>query len=151
MKTTTQDNKHCIKVCNSLLRGELSAVETYRQAIEKFTPSPEMAELSRILGEHESAVAKLRVNVAEMGGEPETGSGAWGAFAKTVQGAANLFGEDSALSALQQGEEHGREQYRDALGDDEVLSDCKKLIRSALLPAVEEHIAALKRLSDAQH
>lgn len=27
---------HCINVCNSLLRNELYAVETYGQAIEKY-------------------------------------------------------------------------------------------------------------------
>ena len=34
MNTTTTDK--CIEACNSLLRGEISAIETYNQAIEKF-------------------------------------------------------------------------------------------------------------------
>jgi hypothetical protein len=35
-QTTMSDTEHCIKVCNSLLRGEISAVETYDKAIEKY-------------------------------------------------------------------------------------------------------------------
>lgn len=146
MNTTTTNNEHCIKTCNSLLRGELSAVETYNQAIEKFSEKNDCSELVRIRDEHAYAVGKLRANVTEMGGTPDTDSGAWGNFAKSVQGAANLFGEDSGLKALQQGEEHGQSDYQDALDDDEVLPACKQLIQTELLPKVNEHIAALKRL-----
>lgn len=147
MNTTI--NEHCIDVCNSLLRGELSAIETYNQAIEKHTGTPESSELARIRDEHARSVAKLRSNISGMGGTPSTDSGAWGVFAKAVQGTANLFGEDSALAALKQGEEHGRNEYRDALADDEVLAECKELFRSDLLMRVEEHISTLGRLEDA--
>ncbi|WP_193212903.1 DUF2383 domain-containing protein [Luteolibacter marinus] len=147
MNTTL--NEHCIDVCNSLLRGELSAVETYNQAIEKHAGTPEATELARVRDEHARSVAKLRANVSEMGGIPSTDSGAWGIFAKAVQGTANLFGEDSALAALKQGEEHGRKEYHEALADDEVMTECKELFRSDLLMRIEEHIATLSRLEAA--
>ncbi|MFC7336807.1 DUF2383 domain-containing protein [Haloferula chungangensis] len=147
MNTSTQ-NEECIEVCNSLLRGELSAVETYAQVIEKFDGDPKLGELQRIKDEHLTSVNRLIVNVTEMGGVPSTESGAWGTFAKTIQGAANLFGENSAISALLQGEEHGQSEYEDALKDDVVMMDCKTMIRSELLPRVNEHIVALKRLSN---
>ena len=82
-----------------------------------------------------------------MGGTPSTDSGAWGAFAKTVQGVAKAFGESSALSGLRQGEEHGLKQYRQALESTEVMTECKELILGELLPRTERHIASLHNLA----
>ncbi len=142
--TVTQD---CIDVCNRLLRGELSAVETYRQTIQKFEGDPAVTTLRQIQSEHEFAAELLRNNVLEMGGDPSTDSGAWGAFANTVQGVAKVFGESSALKSLQQGEEHGLDDYEDALEDDDVMPGCKDMIRSELMPRVRQHIASLQDLS----
>ncbi len=149
MNTTTFDSsmvEHCIKVCNGLLRGELSAAEAYGQAIDKHADSPVLEELRRIRAEHASAASRLSANVREMGGAPERDSGAWGIFASAVQGAANLLGADSAVESLKQGEELGRRDYEAALVDAEVMPDCKVLIGEHLLPPVLEHIATLEKL-----
>jgi len=144
------NQEHCIDVCNGLLRGERSAVETYNQAIERYRDRAEVtAELSRIRDDHSAAVNTLKQNVRSMGGTPDEESGAWGAFASGVQGAANLFGEDSAIESLQQGEKAGKRDYENALKDDEVMAECKGLIRSRLLPPVNEHIVALETLQKA--
>lgn len=143
MNTTTEE---CIKVCNSLLRGELSAVETYDQALEKYADTPEALELSRIRSDHSLAAGRLAASVREMGGEPDKDSGAWGTFANAVQGTANLFGEGSALESLQRGEEKGRSDYQDALSNDHVMPEHKLMIREELLPSVMNHIAALDAL-----
>ncbi len=145
---TSEDTEKCIKTCNSLLRGELSAVETYNQAIEKHAGTAATSELMRIRDEHRQAVSRLTTNVREMGGQPDTDSGAWGAFSNAIQGAANLFGAESAISSLQRGEEHGRNDYRDALEDEHVMESCKNMIRTELLPATESHIATLERLEE---
>ncbi len=147
MKSTTTHNEECIDVCNSLLRGELSAVETYNQTITKFEGDPAVGTLIQMRGEHQRAVELLRTNVTQMGGTPSTDSGAWGIFAQASQGVAKLFGESSALKGLQQGEEHGREEYEDALDDDDVMPACKEMIRSELLPHTQRHIATLKGLA----
>lgn len=143
------DTDHCIKVCNSLLRGELSAVETYDKAISKFSTEPVVAELQRIRNEHSESVARLQQNVREMGGTPDSGSGAWGTFANAIQGTANLFGAGSAIESLQRGEETGRRDYQDALDDAGVMEHSKTIIRDELLPRVNRHIATLERLEDA--
>lgn len=141
-------NEKCIKTCNSLLRGELSAVETYGKAIEKYPTTPVTAELTRIQSEHRESANTLAANVREMGGTPETDSGAWGAFANAVQSAANLFGTESAIESLQNGEEHGRNDYRDALESKDVMDSCKTMIRTELLPRVDNHIKVLERLEE---
>ena len=130
MNSIESAHEHCIEVCNGLLRGELSAIETYEQAIEKHSDSPAAMELRRICSEHSRAANRITANVRQMGGEPEEGSGAWGVFANAVQGT----------------EEAGRQDYQDALLDDDVMPECKQMIRDELLPPVIEHIASLDRL-----
>jgi len=97
---------------NSFLRGEISATETYRQAIEKLSTSDaaaagNLALLQEMQEEHGRAAQSIRQRIREMGGEPSDCSGAWGAWAKFTMGAAKLFGEAAALKALKEGEEHG--------------------------------------------
>lgn len=141
------NHEHCIEICNGLLRGERSAVETYNIAVKKYAEKPAIsAELTRICGEHAVAVRELDANVRSMGGTPDDSSGAWGAVATAVQSVANLFGAGSALESLQQGEKAGQSDYESALEDDEVMVECKNLIRGKLLPPVQRHIATLETL-----
>ncbi len=132
---------------NALLRGELSAVETFEQAIAKFgTDAPH--ELTACLQSHQMRVQKLTVRIYDLGGKPAEGSGLWGAFAKLVEGGAAIFGRKSALAALEEGEDHGLAQYRERLEDLDVES--RSLIESELLPEqIKTHDAVrnLYRLS----
>ena len=138
----------CINVCNSLLRGELSAIETYGQAIRKYSDLPVAEKLQEFRSDHIAAAQLLAQNVREMGGQPETDSGGWGEFANLVQGAADLFGKGSAIESLQRGEEHGRSSYEDALENDDVMPSCKTMIREQLLPPTVRQIAELETLGD---
>jgi uncharacterized protein (TIGR02284 family) len=131
---------------NALLRGELSAVETYQQALTKLGDTEGAAELRRIHAEHREAANTLRQHVHQQGGQPDQGSGAWGAFARVIEGTAKLFGTDAALKALKEGEEHGIKQYEKALQDKGLPADCQTLIGSTLLPQTREHVPVLDRL-----
>jgi len=131
---------------NSLLRGELSAVETYEQALAKLADTKGAPELRRLHDEHRAAVAVLRRHVQEHGGQPHRSSGAWGTFAKAVEGAAKLFGNSAALKALKEGEEHGVKEYEAALREPGLTRECELLIASTLLPQTREHIPTLDRL-----
>ena len=76
-----------VSALNAFLRGELSAVETYDQALGKFTgndPVSVVRELRRIRDEHEAAVVALRARVTNQGGTPSEGAGVWGVFATAV-------------------------------------------------------------------
>src|SRR5678815_2475126 len=129
---------------NSLLRGEISAVETYQQAIEKVGDehASDAAALRAIAQEHGEDARALREAIEQLGGEADDSSGAWGAWAKTVQGVAKLFGDASALKALKEGEEHGLKDYREALDDVDEAS--RTLIISRLIPNQQRHIATLE-------
>lgn len=135
---------------NTLLRGELSAVETYRQAEQKFQGESERNSLCRIRDEHQHAVGLLRQHVQERGGEPARSSGAWGTFAGLVEGTAKLFGRTAALKALKEGEESGIDDYESALDNPELPLECRLMISDHLLPRCREHVGQLDRLMDEQ-
>src|SRR5262245_46335753 len=92
---SARPNVEAVDALNSLLRGELSAVETYEQALSKVEEFPvAVRELRRIRDEHRAASATLRDHVVKFGGTPAAGSGVWGDFAHAVTGAAKLVGPD---------------------------------------------------------
>ena len=135
---------------NSLLRGELSAVETYAEALAKVGSEPGAFDLRRIEAEHREAVNVLRQHILYRGGKPSISSGAWGAFAGAVTGAAKLLGNTVALKALKEGEEHGIVSYEGALKDENLDPECRTLVASTLLPQTRSHVPILERLIEAQ-
>ena len=139
-----------VRQLNSLLRGELSAVETYQMAIHKIASSdnphvasdPEM--LREMLDEHGRAAELLRQRIESLGGEASDSSGAWGTFAAGVQATRDLLGDSSALKGLKDGEQHGLKDYEDAVG--EVDDASAAIIRSQLIPAQQQHVRTLDHL-----
>ena len=135
---------------NRLVRGELSAVETYQQALEKMHDAPEATELQAIEAEHRNAVRALKDQILQHGGTPDDHSGAWGTWAKLVAGTARIFGNTAALEALRQGEQHGIKEYERAMEAEDLDAESSKLIRHKLLPQAQSHISVLDRLIDFQ-
>jgi uncharacterized protein (TIGR02284 family) len=142
METTTTND---LSVLNSLLRGEMSAIETYRQALEKAEGETGAEELHRFRVDHRDAADQLWHHIEQHGGKPSEGSGAWGAWAKAVEGTAKLFGNAAALKALKEGEEHGLKEYQEALEDKSLPADCQALLRG-LMEKQRLHIPVLDRL-----
>lgn len=134
---------------NACLRSELSAIDTYRQALEKhrqqYGQEPQFQQLSRMLGEHEEAASTLRSLISQHGGTPSTDSGAWGTWSKTVMGAAKLFGDKAALKALKEGEESGLKEYESVAQDSGTSTDVKSTV-SGLMARQQAHIRVLDSL-----
>lgn len=141
-----KSDQECIETCNSLLRGEISAIETYGQAIEKFKDSPERTTLQQLRAEHVENAQVLRKHLKEMNAAPDTSSGPWGTFVKAVEGTATVLGKSPALAALEEGEKHGIDEYREALENDAVMTEIKDEIRMKLLPSLENHLQTLAAL-----
>ena len=143
---TVHDTKTDIDHLNSFLRGEISAVETYGQAIEKLEAEPAIGStLANCRASHEKRVQVLRDEIRRRGGEPAEGSGAWGSFAKLVEGGAKVFGAQAAIAALEEGEDHGRDDYKSEL--DELSPEVRRLVESQLLPEqlrTHDTLSALK-------
>src|SRR6266516_5422786 len=148
----SNNSEEAVRQLNSLLRGEISACETYRMAIDKVADSDHGAMnnvsiLREIETEHEMAAQELRSRIGELGGRPSDSSGAWGAWAQTVQGTMNLFGDTSALKGLKEGEEHGLKDYQEALDDTDAQT--AQLIQGELIPNQQKHISILDQLINA--
>lgn len=142
MATVTTVDR-CVDQLNSLLRGEISAVETYKQAIEKVDDehASDATSLRAIAQEHGEAAQALRDEIRRLGAEADESSGAWGVWARTVEGTAKLFGDASALKALKEGEEHGLKDYREAV--DDLDQAAGELVTTRLIPNQVSHIALI--------
>jgi uncharacterized protein (TIGR02284 family) len=131
-----------------LLRGQLSAVETYQQGVAKCKGESCETELQSILSEHRQTVETLSQHLRERGETPDSSSGVWGSWANLVTGTARLFGEKATFKALKEGEEHGLKEYESALADEHLDPECKSLILNTLIPQQKRHIATIDRLMD---
>jgi hypothetical protein len=131
---------------NSLLQGELSAVETYNMALEKIKEPAVNAVLLENRDCHSKRAIKLESMVSAVGGTPAKSSGAWGAFAKLVEAGATALGTSPALGSLKEGEDQGLDSYNAALKhlDDANLTT----VESEFLPAQEKTRDRLMSLLD---
>ncbi|HEX8521101.1 MAG TPA: DUF2383 domain-containing protein [Tepidisphaeraceae bacterium] len=141
-----------IRQLNSFLRGEISAAETYRLAIDSASAkqdtgaarAPDVATLREIQQEHGRAAQAIRDRIRELGGEASDSSGAWGTWAKFTTSLANLFGDASTLKALKEGEEHGLKDFEDGL-DELDMTSCE-LVENQLIPAQQRHVKLLDQM-----
>jgi len=129
---------------NAFLRGEIAAVESDRMAMDKSaSESATRGVFEENRRSHEARVKLLRDEIVSLGGQPASGSGAWGTWAKVVEGGAKILGDKAAVAALEEGEDHGLKEYRDDGHD--LDASVKTLIRSQLLPQQE---TTHRRMSD---
>jgi demethoxyubiquinone hydroxylase (CLK1/Coq7/Cat5 family) len=143
-KGTTVANQN-VEQLNSFLRGELSAVETYRIALKQIDRDSRVrSQLEACQQSHQRRVERLRAEIEGFGGEPADSSGAWGAFARTVEGGAALLGDKAAIAALEEGEDHGLKDYRTELRT--LTPDLQGLVANLLLPLQEETHRTLSKL-----
>ncbi len=140
-------NDNTIDALNSFLRGELSAVETYEQAIAKVSDLHVKQQLEECQRSHQMRVDILREEIEDLGGEASTSSGGWGAFANLYEGGAKLLGEEAAIAALETGEDHGLADYKRDL--DKLDFDVRDLVEGDLLPEQERTHAIVSSLKQA--
>jgi len=138
-----------IKHLNSFLRGEISAVETYRQAIGKVADVRARRQLEECQSSHQRRVDILRTRIVQMGGQPEKSSGAWGAFAKAAEGGATIFGQKAAIDVLEEGEDYGLKDYQTHMSELDV--DSRVFVEQELLPAQQQTHRILSDLKHVMH
>jgi len=114
------------------LRGELSAVQTYELALQNLETTEIGGALRQLRDSHNRRVMLIRDRIRSWGAVPSETSGAWGAFARLIQRGADLFGDKAAISALEEGEDHGLKLYLEDL--DDIDLDTREFIRHDLLP-----------------
>jgi hypothetical protein len=97
------------------------------------------------LKSHQDRVLQLQEAIVAAGGTPAKGSGPWGAFAKVVEGAAKTLGDKTAVSALEEGEDHGLKDYKSDISD--VDASCRQIVGRMISMQQQTHdrLSALKR------
>jgi hypothetical protein len=114
------------------LRGELAAVETYELALKHIDHVGLHRTLQDILASHSRRVELIRDIMIRTGMDVPTSSGVWGAFAKTVQVGADLLSVNTAIAALEAGEDRGLAMYSADL--DGLEQETQSFIATTLLP-----------------
>jgi len=129
-------NEEALSNLEALCRGELAAVETYNTALSSASLGAFRTQLTQCQRSHQNRVHLLGWRIHLLGGTPPESSGAWGVFAKAFEGAATVIGEKAAISALEEGEDHGLNEYRTRLAA--LDADTRDFIQARLLTAQTE-------------
>lgn len=149
METRSHDAKNDVDLLNSFLQDELSAVETYQQCIEKIDQPQLASSLTELQRSHQKRATLLSHRVQELGGIPDTDSGTWGSFAKLVEGGASMMGDKTAISALEEGEDRGKNNYEK--GTSELAPENQTFISSKILPEHQRSHDTLSRIKHTMH
>jgi hypothetical protein len=135
-----------LKHLNTLLRGELAAVATYRLAFDRVRHFPEKGDLVACERSHRERADLLRSRILQLGGAPAESPGAWGMFARLVEAGAAALGDRAALAALEEGEDLGLRSLRG--NHTELDDDSRVLVQARILPE-QERTSALVRAAKA--
>lgn len=122
-----------IHALNSLLSGEISALEAYNLAIQKIKDQDLVSTLERCRDSHALKMLCLMGRMEELGHSPPKSAGWWGTMVSLVEGAATMLSDKIAINILTAGEEFGFEQYEHHMKD--LDSKSYALVKTELLPA----------------
>ena len=141
----TMNASECVDKLNGLLKGERSACETYRQALEK-TQDPQIKSILEANHScHSKRVDTLASKITEYGGQPVSDSGVWGAFAKMMEGGAKMFGDKAAVSVLEEGEDKGLSDYKN------LSSDSNNDVSAIVAQLMPKQLSTHAKLRDLKH
>jgi Domain of unknown function (DUF2383) len=132
MQNISHDQSDTISQLNSFLRGELSAVETYRLALDRLEQSEFRPSLVQCTRSHEERARLLTEAILGRGGDPVDSSGAWGSLVRMIERSAASISESAAIAVLEEGEDHGRDDYLRDL--DNLEPSARQLVEFAILP-----------------
>lgn len=136
-----------IDTLNNLLKGELSAIESYGEALRKVDGDYVTNILNQAQNSHLERADKLREAIAKSGGTPAESSGAWGSFAKLVTSTAGNIGDKAIINALEEGEDIGSNEYEWKIL--EMHGDNHRFVRDELWPKQQATHKLLSKLANA--
>jgi hypothetical protein len=133
-----------MKNVEELIKVELSALKSIHSVLPRIKNSKEKEQLTSIWQDHLDVVNKLKKFASKEFKDEEAKSGPWGAFASAFTKGASLFGDKTAMKALKFGEEHGLNEYRDAVKNLHLDPQLKDLIQKEILPVQEKHVQIIE-------
>ena len=123
---------------NSLLRGELAAVNAYQRALRSAEgrATVDVAEILRFASEHQRTVAALQGAVRELGGVPASEAATSGAFAR--------LRDTATVRELLDGEMSGLAMYEAAT--ENLGGSARDLVTLELIPRQRKHVTELSAI-----
>ncbi len=131
---------------DSFLCGELSAAETYRQALQGLKYFSLRSTLEICAASHRARARLLAEEIRRRGGRPSERTSAWSALI-TIEGATTMLGARSAITVLEAGEEREREDYE--RGAERLDAAARQLIVGEILPEQRRTYGAMRALKRA--
>ncbi|HLU40715.1 MAG TPA: DUF2383 domain-containing protein [Planctomycetota bacterium] len=129
---------------NSFLRAELSAVETYDEAIPRVDQPRLLTGLRAARESHVRRVATLQQAIRDVGGIPSRVSGVWGGVARLLEGPPRALTPAALLDALLRGEQYARNDYERLPSDESPW--LRGFVEVHLAPAQRESFGEVQRL-----
>lgn len=129
-----------------IIRGERSAVETYRQVSEMLGRDQRFDALMHYAANHRQAVQHFVELARSRNIHVPRESGFWGAFAKFSTSIAKAVGEKAALRILKEGEEHGLKLYLGMAHDELLDPNIASQLKEYFIPQQKRHIDGLEKL-----
>ena len=140
-------NAQAIEDLNALLKNELSAIETYKQALSKFEDKRGAEILKRCQQSHVDRADKLRTAITRLEGKPAEDIGLGGKFGKLVMAGAQKMGDQAIVIALQADEGEWTADYEWRLVS--MHGDHRPMVKDELCPQQKETEEKLSELANA--
>jgi hypothetical protein len=135
---------HTFEVLNGLVFGEVAALEACNEALQRFPQSRGCQEWSQLHENHLESVDRLRELILREGGRSFCRASSF----RGAAGAPELtFTEETAVvQRMMHREQSGLRGYAEALADQKIPLQVKKVIREELLPPLQYHLIVLLEL-----
>jgi bacterioferritin (cytochrome b1) len=131
-KRPVPTREQSLEALNRLMRTELAAAETYREALSMCEAPTLARDLQTCEVSHDQRATHLAEQITLGGGTPMSGSGTLGAFARLVEERGALPQQKDLLKALEEGEDQALNDYRAAM--DNLETGAASMVRRDLLP-----------------
>ncbi len=135
----------------SLLRAELSAIQTYRHVLEKGKDETDkLPDLAGIERDHTRAANLIELELSAVGNVPSIEEpDSWTTVALIAEASGSPTHDPYSLKALKEGETQNAISYENAIKSEKLDAKLKGLIEGELLPKTQQHITVLDRMLQA--
>lgn len=147
MNAKASENSQAIEDLNALLKNELSAIETYKQALTTLKEKSAADLISRCQQLHMSRAEKLKKAIVNLAGTPEEHLGLGGQFAKLVMAGAQAMGDSAIVVALEADEGEWSADYEWRLVS--MHGNHRSLVKDELWPEQQKTEQTMRELANA--
>lgn len=130
---------------DTLLQSELAAIAAYTKALEKIHDKHAADVLNECRDSHMERRNTLRDAIKGMGEKPTESAGPWGAIASLVTKGATKLGDKAIISALEEGEDIGADDYEWFLVN--MHGDHRRLVKDYIVPEQQATHEKLTKLA----